>query len=163
MTARSSEAATTHPTPPAPRGKRPRWQRRPRWPALLCGVLVVAAVAVAVAVAYDNGVFTRGPTVDAATAYIRDIQAQRYVAAYAQLAPDLRHDQTEQSFASRMRAIDAADGRIVNVAVASEQQGSDGTTVVQLTITRTSRGAFTAHVAVLQSGGAWLVTGADDL
>lgn len=129
---------------------------------VLCGVLVVVAVAVALFVAYDNGIFTRGPAVDAATTYVAGVQDQRYSAAYALLSPDLRRGESEQSFANRMRAIDATDGRITAVSVVSQHE-SDGAAVVQLTITRARRGTFTAYLAVRQSGGAWLVTGADDL
>lgn len=120
--------------------------RRPRWPVVLCGVLVVAAVAVALVVAYDNGAFARGPAVDAATAYVTD----------------LRSRESEQSYAAQMRAIDASDGQITGVTVVAQQ--TDGnTTVVQLTITRASRGAFSAHFAVKETNGAWLITANDDL
>lgn len=140
----------------------PRTARRPRWPMVLCGVLVVAAIAVALFVAYDNGVSTRGPAVDAAVTYVSDVRDQRYAAAYALLAPDLRHAESEQSFAASMRAIDAIDGHITAVSAVT-QQLSGGTTVVQVSITRSGRGTFTAHVAVEQAGGGWFVTGADDL
>ena len=166
MTPRSSDAtAVTQPPPPSlsARASGRQWTKLLlRWQVLLCAVLVVAAIVVALAVAYDNGAFARGPAVDAATAYVADIQRHQYAAAYALLAPDLRHTESEQSFAARMGAIETIDGRITAVSAVSQQQ-SGATTVVQLSITRARRGTFTAHLAVVRSGGAWLIIGADDL
>lgn len=157
MTPQSSDAAS---------GRRAAILHGPRWPVALCAILLVAAIAVASFAAYDNGifnqVFTRGPAVDTATAYVAAVREQRYAAAYALLAPDLRSKESEQSYAARTRAIDASDGSITGVAVVSQKQ--DGSViVVQLNITRASRGTFTAHFAVEKSHGIWLITGDDDL
>lgn len=139
-----------------------RRPRRLRWPLVLCGVLVLAAIGVALFLAYDSGAFVRGPAVDAASAYVTDIREQRYSAAYALLAPDLRSRESEQSYAEQMRAIDASDGPITGVTVLS-LQGDGGATIVQLSITRTKRGTFPAHFAVEESKGVWLITADDDL
>lgn len=164
MTPQSSDAASGRRATVL--GALARFVRRPRWPVTLYAILIIAAVAVAIFVAYDTGVFnqvfTRGPAVNAATAYVAAVREQRYTAAYALLAPDLRSKESEQSYAAQTRAIDASDGGITGVAVVSQKQ--DGSvTVVQLRITRASRGTFTAHFAVEKSHGVWLITGADDL
>ena len=139
-----------------------RRPRRLRWPLALCGVLVLAAIGVVLFLVYDSGAFVRGPAVDAASAYVTDVREQRYSAAYALLAPDLRSRESEQSYAEQMQAIDASDGRITGVTVLS-QQADGSTTIVQLNITRTKRGTFPAHFAVVESNGVWLISADDDL
>jgi hypothetical protein len=126
-------------------------------------VLLVLAVGGVLILASHQGVFARGPAVDATTAYLNALERRDYPAAYALLAPDLRARQSEADFAASMDDISAASGALTHFQVRDLHPGGQ-TAVVTVELNRALRGTFMVRVQVARSAtGAWQISGADDL